>query len=394
MIRKTTILSVAVTSAILLWTLAGCESSKDLPLEAGIGGEATVGTLHEVVLPAVQIEQVRTELNGGASDFIFVGQRKDLRAKALLLFDVFPDSAVASEAEVRFVIARHYGSGTMHVFAHPVKESWDEYEVRWSNFPAVDTTAVLGEADWTVADSQVVSIPLDTAIVNGWMRGTLENHGIAIFPAGYVEILFRLFSVETVNTDLAPYLWMRYTMNGKVDSARIFPSADLFVAHRPKPAPDGPYLVSGLVADRVLVKFDLSSIPSAATINSTQFEWSIDTSATFFEDSPILVALQRVQSYPWDLQNLAFDTKINIIRFYLAQGDDILTITSLDEIRRMTDMMQRLVYGVLSDNGFVVKMGDEDTDFGWIAFARAPGDSTVGPRLVVTYTIPPTVSAP
>ena len=386
---------------LLLATLAlaaigfnGCENSKDLPLEAGLGGQSTVGSLHEAVLPAVEIQQVRTELNGGASDFIFVGQRRDLRAKALLLFDVFPDSAVATDAELRFVIARHYGSGTMHVFAHPVTESWDEYEVRWSSFPAVDTTTFLGEADWTVADSQTVSIPLDTATVNGWMRGTVENHGVAILPAGYVEILFRLFSVETVNTDLAPYLWMHYTANGKVDSARIFPSADLFVATRPEPPEDGPYMISGLVADRILLKFDLSSVPSAATINSVQFEWSIDTTATFFEDSPILVALQRVQSYPWDLANLAFDTNVNIVRFYLAHGDDILTISSLDEVRRVTDMMQRLVYGVLSDNGFVLKMGDEDTDFGWVGFVRAPGDSTVGPRLVVTYTIPPTVTGP
>ncbi|HFE53252.1 MAG TPA: DNRLRE domain-containing protein [Bacteroidetes bacterium] len=390
--RTTTFLLSALLLTLLV--LIGCENSKDLPLEAGIGGEATVGTLHEVVLPATEIKQVRTELNGGASDFIFVGQRRNLRAKALLLFDVFPDSATATQAELRFVIARHYGTGTMHIFARPVQEAWDEYEVRWSSFPAVDTLTALGEADWTVADSQQVSIPLDTAVVNGWMRGAVENHGLALLPAGYTEILFRLFSVETVNTDLAPYLWMRYTANGKVDSARIFPSADLFVASRPEPPEDGPYVVSGLVADRVLLKFDLSSIPSAATINSTQFEWSIDTTATFFEDSPILVALQRVQSYPWDLANLAFDTKTNVVRFYLTQGDDILTISSLDEIKRVTDMMQRLVYGVLSDNGFVLKMGDEDTDFGWIAFVRAPGDSTVGPRLIVTYTIPPTVSAP
>ncbi len=389
--RRNGIGAVHIALGILVASLAwiSCQKSRDLPLEAGFGGASTVGSLHEVILPATEVKQIRPDINFGLGPYLLVGQRGGLVAKSYFLFDALPESAVVTFAELRFASPYIFGEGQIRIRLFPVSSEWEEEDVVWENQPDVDYSRTIGDTVWSSHDSLGVLVRLDTAAVNGWIRDRASNKGFVLEAEPEPEVLFELYSIDSGNLDLAPHLWLRYVEGDKLDSARTFPSADVFAAHRDHLPTEAAYSVAGQDVERVLLKFDLDQLPKGATINRAQFEWSLEPAHTQFEGSTITLSLHHVTEWPWEGEYVAFDSSRYRVNLTLQRTDALLTLTSLDQIQNFSHLLQLILAGSLQDNGFLLRVAREDVSVGRIALVPAGTDSTTGPRLIVTYTVPP-----
>jgi hypothetical protein len=371
----------------LLWS--SCERSKDLPLEAGFGGEGVVGSLHEVVLTPSEVRQIRPSINFGLGYYLFVGQRGALQTRTFLLFDALPESARVRYAELRFPLPVRYGTGELRVRAFPVIGDWEEKTLTWENMPAVDLSRTLGDTAWSTRDSAMVAIRLDTTAVTDWIWNSSTNKGFVLEAEPGADVLFELYSVDVSDLTLAPRLWLKYVKNGKLDSADTYPSADAFVAHGEDVPVEVAYTMTAQDVDRILLKFDLTRIPRGASINRAQLEWSVLPQETRFEDKTLSISIHRVMEWPWEGEYVAFDSSTYRAFFTLTQSDKLLTLTSTDQVQMFSHMLQMMVVGSLPDYGFLLRIAREDAAVGRVALVPAGSDSTTGPRLIVTYTLPP-----
>ncbi|MDZ7373189.1 MAG: DNRLRE domain-containing protein [candidate division KSB1 bacterium] len=379
--------TVPILAALL--TVHACQRSKDLPLEAGFGGESVVGSLHEIVLSPTEIRQIRPSINFGLGYYLFVGRYQGLETRTFMLFDALPESAYVHRAELRFRMPARYGSGEVRVRAYAVVGEWKEKEVTWENAPQVDFSRVLGDTVWSTRDSLAVVMRLDTAAVTDWTWNASANRGFVLQAEGGEEVLFRLYAIDVANLNVAPTLWLKYTKGGKLDSAETYPSADVFVAHRDDLPTEVAYTLTGQDVDRILLKFDLSRVPRGASINRAQLEWSVVPEQTRFEDPTLSIGVHRVTEWPWEGEYVSFDSSGYRAFATLTPSDRLFQLTAQDQIQWFSQVVQLMVAGYLPDYGFLLRIASEDAAVGRVAFVPSGSESASGPRLIITYTVPP-----
>lgn len=75
-----------------------------------------------------------------------------------------------------------------------VLSSWTDSTLTWNNQPSFDSV------NWGSFNANIgntVKVPIDiTALVQGWVAGTYNNHGLAVIPVGGNDEA-KLWSIET-----------------------------------------------------------------------------------------------------------------------------------------------------------------------------------------------------
>jgi hypothetical protein len=185
---------------------AGCSSALDSAGQGGQGGgggHESLGQARQAVAPNICVDLGRIGALKAYDAFI-TPEKKNTNygaqtialsgttipgpeiAYALFRFNTtsIPPTAVLSSATLKLAQTNTGpATGRMHRITAP----WDEATVTWASFGSAFSPAIIGS--FSNASSSL-SIPL-TATVQGWVNGSIVNHGILIEQAAPQRLLHR-----------------------------------------------------------------------------------------------------------------------------------------------------------------------------------------------------------
>jgi len=145
------------------------------------------------------------------------------------------------------------------------------------------------------SDTEEVSISLNTVMVKDWLKYAsdtgyaVKNYGMVLSPGNSSNVIKAFYSgASGVNVELQPELYIIVTRNNVPDTLRYDATATLSLVNNPSISQTNElfYLQAGIGYIQVL-KFDMSKIPSTATINDVQLYLSLDPSSSIFSTQTI-----------------------------------------------------------------------------------------------------------
>jgi hypothetical protein len=319
--------------------------------------------------------------NTGDGPLLLVGRLNETETQSLVRFGNLPDSVVVHRAELVLFGRFNLGSGPdFEITVHNVTADWKEDEVNAESFNDSFDPAVIGSQMVAAADSDTVVVAIDTTLVSGWTDGSVENYGL----------LVRFSSAEFIKTFLSgnansgnPELRLRYTSGDAVIDSTFLPTEDAFLARRTAGLPPGYLYVGNGIADRAALRFDISAIPSTATINRARLKLTMVPEQSVLTSDPIILAAFPLAERLEPGQSVAFDSTFRSPQFFLY---DTTATVELD----VADMLQAWVIGKQANNGLTIRSLITNRDITRVAFeSRLASDEARRPRLEVDYTVPP-----
>ncbi len=227
---------------------------------------------------------------------ILVGSADGFESWALLRFTTMPDSLLFTrlvDAEIQLQTTYHFGDSAalLSFDVHQALVSWSGDSL------TIDSLQVPGFFDPTpsssfsmspVADTAIITIPIDTTIVRQWINSVLDttttNWGVLLKPTN-TSVIKGFATDQSSNSDWQPKLVTRFIQPDSVDvdTATITGSAATYTAFRNTPAPPDDesriYIQNG-IATRGMINLDISSLPAKATIHKAVLDLTLDQQAS------------------------------------------------------------------------------------------------------------------
>jgi hypothetical protein len=270
---KRLLLAAAVTAA----ALPGC--SDDLGPETALRPSfiRTDISILDTTVTAVSGSTFlqRLAMNGRQN---LLGRYGTLEARTLLQFSfgAFPrrDTVQVISATLTLRAETRLGpQGTLAFTAHRILQAWNEATVRSDSafLPAVEYSIVRGSYSGSVAaDTQYITIDLDTAMVREWLRPSAPaQYGLMLVPTAASTVLrgFHVFDFDSVRFLPNLLVVTRGVQGGVLDTGRFAGGIDTFVgsAEAP-PAGSATLLLQSGVGFRSTLFFDVGFIPRGSTV--------------------------------------------------------------------------------------------------------------------------------
>jgi hypothetical protein len=238
-------------------------------------------------------------VNTSPSNNLFIGKAGTYSSKALIKFtNLSPDkgNATVSSAVLKLKYRNYYfPTSTQDSLA---QISFDIYRVLQNlNYEKITLDSVTSSAFGTVSkgsytgsptrDSQIVSINLDTTLAKDWLKYaadpnySVKNYGVVLSPNASSAVLKSFYS-GIAGSSVKPSITIIYRLNNVTDTLISDISQTLFLAEAVlTPLPGQFYLQAGVSYDQIM-KFDVSKIPSTATINDVQVILTLDEANSKF----------------------------------------------------------------------------------------------------------------
>ena len=236
-------------------------------------------------------------VNSYYSTNLIVGQTANYSSKALIKFSSLPedkDSAVVNSAFLVLKYKNYYFPNAPSDSLGQI--SFDIYKIEQDkNLQTITMDSVTSSAFGTVsqgsytgiptADTQEVSISLNTALVKDWLERaanpnySVPNYGIVLSPNASSTVLKGFYSSQT-GSDVKPEIVVIYTKYGDTDTLYHDICETMFLADANlTPLPEKFYLQAGVSYDQMM-RFDMSKIPAGATINDVQLILTLDSASS------------------------------------------------------------------------------------------------------------------
>lgn len=298
---------VALFCALILLALASC--SED-PSSAGSDLFPPGVRLDSVVVYARSSSTYRAPITGN-SHTLLLGQYQRIECRMLLQFGplnlaISDTSILAATVKLRRRYWFRDSLGTLAFTVHKLSDSlslslWNENTIKFSETEALYEPTILGEYSKTMSPTDTfVTFNLDTALIRGWLRDGLSYpRGILLKPTPASTIVYGFTSIYTLYEDIRPELILRYRSG---DSSTIYTVQEAFVATGDSVGtlPEHVIMQSGL-ADRGLLRFDVSGIPRSASITDARIEFVRDLTMSVrneFSVDSVLVQLLLDEGSP------------------------------------------------------------------------------------------------
>jgi hypothetical protein len=165
-------------------------------------------------------------------------------------------------------------TGTLAFTVHKISQDWRAPTVRWDSLPAFDATVRGTYSGVVTADTQQITIDLDTAMVREWLnKSTITQHGIILVPTPACNTIRGVHIFEFDSLKYYPTLEIiaRNAAGTVQDTAKYDAGVDTFVGNVDDPVPSTERLFaqSGVVY-RGRLRFDVSFIPRGSIINTAE----------------------------------------------------------------------------------------------------------------------------
>lgn len=294
-------LGVFIAAALSLYTIGCADDPSSLGLNFIPPGETTGVRIFDSFIDTMNITStnVKFYVNTSTSPNLMVGKTGTYDAKGLIRFGGISgdyDSATVNSATLTLKYKNYY---------FPVSQadslaqiSFDIYRVIESHdFSTVTLDSVTNSTFGTIAqgnytgiptgDSQEVAITLNTDMVKDWLEYAADtnssgkNYGIALTPNNASNVIKAFYSGIT-GEGAAPKLQIIVTKNGDTDTLTTTSSATVSLVDAVIPSNNETFALQAGVSFVQVMKFDMSHIPSTATINDVQLYLTLDDAGSKF----------------------------------------------------------------------------------------------------------------
>lgn len=335
----------------------------------------------------------RYYVNTSGSTNLLVGKNGSYESKGLLIFsniDDDYDSAVVNSATLKLKYRNYYFPSSASDSLGQI--SFDIYEIEQPlsfstvTLDSVNTTTFgnVSKGNYTgspTSDSQEVDITLNTAMVKDWLEYAADtsysnkNYGIVFSPGNASNVIKAFYSS---NEELRPSLQIIYTKNNVTDTLTYNSTASVSLSNTSITPNTETFSLQAGVSYVQVMKFDLSKIPSTATINDVQLYLTLDSANSVFSNQS---SFSIVSQYVSDTAGLKTET----FPFNGAQtsgGQYVIRLVS----NQAPSPFQRWLLGQ-TNYGIMIFAGKQTVNLDrYVFYKETCTDPNKRPRVKIKYT--------
>ena len=293
--------SLLTIVSLSLYTIGCADDPSSLGLNFIPPGETTGVRLFDSYIDTMPIvsNNSRFYVNTSGSKNLMVGKSGTYESKALLKFGDLGDtrdSATVVSAKMYLKYKNYYFPNTSSDSLGQI--GFDVYEINDSlNFSAItydsvntNTFGTVSQGSFTgtpTADSQEVEITLNPAMVKKWLDHAgnpgagYENNGMVLSPNGSSVCIKGFFSTNE-DVSVEPKLTIIYTKNNETDTFSTTASDNISLINASITSSTEIFTLQAGVSYVQQMIFDMSHIPSSATINDVQLYLTLDSANSIF----------------------------------------------------------------------------------------------------------------
>jgi hypothetical protein len=294
-------LSVFIVTALSIYTIGCADDPSSLGLNFIPPGETTGVRIFDSYIDTMQItsSNVKYYVNTSSSANLMVGKNGSYDSKALIKFSGISsdyDSATVNSATLTLKYKNYYFPAAQSDSLGQI--SFDIYKVLQNiSYSTVTLDSVTSSSFGTTsqgnytgtptADSQEVSISLNTSMVKDWLEYAADtnysgkNYGITMTPNNASNVIKAFYS-GILGEDVRPKLQIIVTKNNDTDTLTTTNSETVSLVDASITPNNETFSLQAGVSYVQIMKFDMSKIPSTATINDAQLYLTLDTVGSKF----------------------------------------------------------------------------------------------------------------
>lgn len=290
--------SMFVIASLAIYTIGCADDPSSLGLNFIPPGETTGVRIFDSFIDTMPItsENRIYYVNTSGSTNLMVGKTGSYESKGLLKFtnliDTFDNSTVVS-ATLKMSYKNYYFPSTMadslaqiSFDVNKIEQSLDFSTITYDsvNSSTFGTTSQGNYTGIPTADSQEVTISLNTTMVNDWLKVaadtsySVKNYGIVLTPNNSSAAIKGFYAAATgVDDKDRPELEIIVTKNGVTDTFSTISNGTISLSKTDFAPSSETFNLQAGVSYVQVMKFDLSRMPQTATINDVQIFFSVDS---------------------------------------------------------------------------------------------------------------------
>lgn len=290
--------SMFVIASLAIYTIGCADDPSSLGLNFIPPGETTGVRIFDSFIDTMPItsENRIYYVNTSGSTNLMVGKISAYESKGLLKFtnliDTFDNSTVVS-ATLKMSYKNYYFPSTMadslaqiSFDVNKIEQSLDFSTITYDsvNSSTFGTTSQGNYTGIPTADSQEVTISLNTTMVNDWLKVaadtsySVKNYGIVLTPNNSSAAIKGFYAAATgVDDKDRPELEIIVTKNGVTDTFSTISNGTISLSKTDFAPSSETFNLQAGVSYVQVMKFDLSRMPQTATINDVQIFFSVDS---------------------------------------------------------------------------------------------------------------------
>lgn len=290
--------SMFVIASLAIYTIGCADDPSSLGLNFIPPGETTGVRIFDSFIDTMPItsENRIYYVNTSGSTNLMVGKTGSYESKGLLKFtnliDTFDNSTVVS-ATLKMSYKNYYFPSTMadslaqiSFDVNKIEQSLDFSTITYDsvNSSTFGTTSQGNYTGIPTADSQEVTISLNTTMVNDWLKVaadtsySVKNYGIVLTPNNSSAAIKGFYAAATgVDDKDRPELEIIVTKNGITDTFSTISNGTISLSKTDFAPSSETFNLQAGVSYVQVMKFDLSRMPQTATINDVQIFFSVDS---------------------------------------------------------------------------------------------------------------------
>lgn len=285
--------------SLSLYTIGCADDPSELGLNFIPPGETTGVRIFDSFIDTMPITSSNHlfYVNTSGSKNILVGKNGSYESKALIAFGDLGDthdSATVVSAKMYLYYRNYYfpnspadSLGQIGFDVYKVQQKLDYSLITYDSVNS-NTFGNVSQGTYTgtpTYDSMEVAVDLNTSMVKDWLEYaadtsySVKNYGIVLSPNGSAASIKGFYSSKshTSVTPVFPKLVIIFTKNGDTDTITTTNSSFISLTDASLPSANETFSLQAGVSFVEQMHFDMSHIPSTATINDVQLYLTLDT---------------------------------------------------------------------------------------------------------------------
>ncbi|MBN2102541.1 DNRLRE domain-containing protein [bacterium] len=319
----------------------------------------------------------------GTGEFLYMGTMGDIHAGSFIRFTDIEDTSDIDSAVVLLKVYRIENNNDIpaEINVYKITSSWDDLTMTSDDFDATMIGDCLGSIHVSSDSTDSLFFKLDPELVSLWMDTTTSDANYGLYLDSENDFMLNCYSRDiSSETGAGPELLLYFTEDSTRYPENYESTNDIFIADSKTQPNDIHLIIESGTAYRSFLEFDLSSFVPNAIINRAIITLTADTMKTLplSDKSKGLTACYLDSAFD-DLTTVECESQ-NSSTGIFKEGKGTIYFTF---------QIQEIISDQLDNMGFLIKGQYEFAELSRMVFYSQAADSSLQPRLDVTYTLPP-----
>lgn len=394
---KAVLFSLITIVSFAVYTIGCADDPSSLGLNFIPPGETTGVRIFDSYIDTMPITSLnhRYYVNTSGSKNLMVGKSGNYESKALIQFGGFDDthdSATVISAKMYLKYKNYYFPTTISDSLGQI--AFDVYKILQSlNFSTITNDSVSGTSFGNIsqgsfigiptADSQEVEISLNTSMVKDWLEYAADtsystkNYGVVLSPNNSSASIKGFYSTHN-DAVVKPRLEVIFTKNNVTDTISTSTSSTISLSNTSFTPSTETFNLQAGVSFVQQMSFDMSHIPSTATINDVQLYLTLDSANSNF-------SMQSVYKILAQFINDSAGLKTDLFTFNgtpAGNGQYMMRLVAIGA----PSPFARWLSGT-SNYGLLLFAGNQTLNLDrYVFFKETASDPLKRPRVIIKYT--------